>query len=168
MGCDVVDAQTTLHKGETEKKKKVESGLWNGHFSKWGFCAQTTIDFAPSWFSPLFWTSHVFAFSELTWNNFDKHINHHHQFSGRFFFPLCIFAQGVVSKGFLHYTEVPSLDGERRYRNTQFLVPVLPLPYWATSRSLSISLGTAASSAKEVDWSIWVIIFWLPAIPDEA
>lgn len=165
MGCDVVEAQTTLHKGETEKKR-VENGLWSGHFSKLDFCAQTTIDFAPSWFSSLFWASRVFAFSELTWKNFEKHINHHPQFSGRFF-PLWIFAQGVVSKGFLHYTEVPSLGGERRCRNAQFLVPVLPLPHWATSRSLSISLGTAASSAKEVDWSIWVIIFWLPAIPDE-
>lgn len=101
----------------------------------------------------------MFPFSELIWKNFEKW--EPPQSVLRPLVPLLRFAQGVVSKCFLHHKDRPSyVEREDPGKsNTQSLLQVLPLTHWATSRNLLISLSIAASSAKGVDWSIWVIIF---------
>lgn len=153
------------------KKKRVKNGFWNWYVVKSDLCAQRTDDFICSFpkaplLSPVVSSMHLCFFR----NNMEelcKTCNPPPSVLGPLG-PLLRFSHGVVAKYFLHHKKLSSLSWERRYNKNknknQFLVPVLPLTYWATSRNLLVSLGTVASSAKEVDWSAWVIIFcFLPS-----
>ena len=135
-------------------RKRVENGFWNWHVLNSGLCAQRTDDFICCilMLSSVVSSMHLFFFRN-NMEKFCKTCNPPPPVIWRLG-PLLRYSHGAVAKCFLHHKELSSLSWKKRFslkkkkKEYQFLVPVLPLTYWATWRNLLISLGTAHLQGK--------------------